>query len=173
MSTWLLGKLPHAAERQSVRRQGWSQVHPTDDIPDLVRSLYGLVRRLEGLFPGRKFTPDGHLVGSIGEVLAAHRYGLELLPASAQGHDARSSDGKLVQIKATQTRSVGLRSEPEVLVVLQLNPDGSADEVFNGPGSLAWEHSGKLQSNGQRSIGVAKLRDLMKQVEPAQQLPAV
>ncbi|MGQ0721719.1 MAG: DUF6998 domain-containing protein, partial [Candidatus Eiseniibacteriota bacterium] len=50
-----------------------------DAIPVLVRRLYGIVRDLEAAFPGRKFTLDGHLVGSIGEVLAAHRYGLELL----------------------------------------------------------------------------------------------
>ena len=69
-----------------------------------------------------------------------------------------------MQIKATQVRGVGLRSAPEVLLVLQLHPDGSDTEVYNGPGSLAWAHAGQKQSNGQRHIGVAKLRDLMEQV---------
>ncbi len=141
-----------------------------DEIPALVRSLYRIVSKLEKTFPGRKFTPDGHLVGSIGEVLAAHRYGLELLPASAERHDARTSDGRGVQIKATQVRSVGLRSKPEVLLVLQLHSDGSAEEIFNGPGSLAWSNAGKMQSNGQRSIGVAKLRGLMEGVPPGARL---
>ena len=40
-------------------------------IPSLVQELYSIVDRLDELFPGRRFTPDGHLVGSIGEVLAA------------------------------------------------------------------------------------------------------
>ncbi|MBW8042608.1 MAG: hypothetical protein FVQ85_21795 [Planctomycetes bacterium] len=40
-------------------------------IPSIVQELYSIVDRLEELFPGRRFTPDGHLVGSIGEVLAA------------------------------------------------------------------------------------------------------
>jgi hypothetical protein len=148
-------------------------VRPIEEIPALVRSLYMIVRELEELFPGRKFTPDGHLVGSIGEVLAASQYGLELLPPSAKRHDARAPDGREVQIKATQARSVGLRSEPEVLLVLQLNSDGSSEEVFNGPGSLPWSHAGKMQSNGQRSIGVAKLRRLMHQVAPEARVPAV
>ena len=52
----------------------------------------------------RHFTPDGHLVGSIGEVLVASYYGLELLPASSQTHDAKSDSGKMVQIKATQVK---------------------------------------------------------------------
>jgi hypothetical protein len=160
-----------AAERPLTEAPGSEfYVSTIEEIPALVRSLYRIVRDLEGLFPGRKFTPDGHLVGSIGEVLAAHRYGLELLPPSAERHDARASDGRLVQIKATQVRSVGLRSEPEFLLVLQLLRDGSTEEVFNGPGSLAWSHAGKMQRNGQRSIGVAKLRGLMEDVPPGARL---
>ena len=38
-----------------------------------VGKLYDLVGQLEHLFPSRSFTLDGHLVGSIGEVLAAER----------------------------------------------------------------------------------------------------
>jgi len=67
--------------------RGW--VTPaTDEVPGLVRALYAITRRLEDLFPGRHFTPDGHLVGSIGEVLAAHRYDLRLLVAGHPHHDA-------------------------------------------------------------------------------------
>jgi len=29
-------------------------------VPDLVGRLYEIVSELEGLFPGRHFTPDGH-----------------------------------------------------------------------------------------------------------------
>jgi hypothetical protein len=54
-----------------------------ETVPVLVREIYAIVAKLEATFPGRHFTPDGHLVGSLGEVLAAHFYGLELLPASA------------------------------------------------------------------------------------------
>lgn len=135
-----------------------------EEIPQLVGSLYNTVARLEALFPGRKFTLDGHLVGSIGEVLAAHRYGLTLLPASAERHDATASDNRLVQIKATQARNVGLRSEPEHLIVLKLASDGTASEVYNGPGALPWQHAGKMQRNGQRSIGVGRLEALMSEV---------
>ena len=141
-----------------------------NEIPRLVRSLYEIVGELEMLFPGRKFTLDGHLVGSIGEVLAAHRYGLELLPASAKGHDATTADGRLVQIKATQAKSVGIRSEPDHLIVLKLTGNGSADEVYNGPGAAPWQHAGKMQKNGQRVISVSRLQNLMTGVSPAERL---
>ena len=39
-----------------------------------VQKLIGIVNELEVDFPGRHFTLDGHLVGSIGEVMAAYYY---------------------------------------------------------------------------------------------------
>lgn len=143
---------------------------PVDRVPDLVRRLYALVGELEALFPGRKFTPDGHLVGSIGEVIAAHRYGLELLAASTEAHDAKASDGSQVEVKATQGSGVALRAEPQHLLVLHLAEDGSSSEVFNGPGALAWAHCGAMQKNGQRPISLSKLRKLMEQVPNSQRL---
>lgn len=141
-----------------------------EEVPGLVRSLYELVRQLEAHFPERKFTLDGHLVGSIGEVLAAHQYGLELLTGSAKGHDATAPDKRQVQIKATQAKSVGLRSEPEHLIVLRLTADGTATEIYNGPGALPWRHAGKQQKNGQRPIAVSRLELLMSKVAPADRL---
>lgn len=140
-----------------------------EDIPELVRRLYRVVADLECRFPGRKFTPDGHLVGSIGEVVAAHDYGLHLLDASAETHDAEK-DGRKIQIKATQGDTVALYAKPEHLLVIRLHRDGSTTEVFNGPGELAWVHAGKVQKNGQRPISLSKLRRLMLSVGPADRL---
>jgi len=144
---------------------------PVDRVPELVRRLYALVGEFESLFPGRKFTPDGHLVGSIGEVIAAQKYGLDLLAASTLAHDAKAGDGRRVEIKATQGTGVALRAEPQHLLVLHLARDGSSSEVFNGPGPLAWAHCGAMQKNGQRPISITKLRRLMDQVSADERLP--
>ena len=141
-----------------------------DNIPALLKRLYEIVAELEGLYPGRKFTPDGHLVGSLGEVIAAHDYGLELLEASAETHDARK-DGKLIQIKATQGKSVAFYGKPDHLLVLKLRKDGSTEEVYNGPGALAWNNTGKPQKNGQRSITLSKLHTLMASVPSTLRIP--
>ena len=117
-------------------------------VPQLVRELYDIVRKLEQAFPGRRFTLDGHLVGSIGEVIAAERYGLELFKASAEGHDGVAPDGRAVQVKATQRGSIGLRSEPEHLIVLRIGPTGDVNEVYNGPGGPVWDGCGPMQKNG-------------------------
>ena len=142
-------------------------------IPHLIRQLYSVVAELERLFPGRRFTPDGHLVGSIGEVLAASDYGLTLLSASTEGHDAMAEDGRLVQVKATQRSSIGLRSEPEHLLVLRILPDGNSEEVYNGPGKLAWASAGKMQKNGQRPVSASRLTELMRSVPHGDRLPRV
>lgn len=142
------------------------------EIPEKIRKIYEIVSELESLFD-RHFTPDGHMVGSLGEVLAAYHYELELLPASKERHDAVAKDGTLVQIKATQAKSVGIRSKPKHLIVLGILKDGSNVEIYNGPGQLAWCNAGKMQKNGQRNIGVAKLKLLMAQVTSPQRLSRV
>jgi len=142
-----------------------------DQVPRIVGKLYAIVSELEHLFPGRRFTPDGHLVGSLGEVWAAFLYDIGLFVASSEGHDGRAPDGRLVQIKATQRRSVGLRSQPDHLVVLRLDDTGRATEVYNGPGKEPWDAAGPPQSNGQRSIGVKALGELMERVPPERRLP--
>lgn len=141
-----------------------------DHIPDLLRKLYEIVAKLEAEHPGRKFTPDGHLVGSIGEVLAAHFYGLTLLPASTKGHDAQTQDGRLVQVKATHGDAVGLRGNCDFLLVLKLDQIGGCTEVYNGPGDAAWNAAGKMQRNGQKSIRLSGLRKLAVQVEKARRI---
>jgi hypothetical protein len=142
-----------------------------DRIPGVVQRLYALVSELEAAFPGRPFTPDGHLVGSLGEVLASHYYDLELLPCSTECHDARTHDGRLVQVKATQGKSVALRAQPDHLLVILLKKDGTIEEIYNGPGQLAWSNCGKQQKNGQSPISVTKLGGLMSEVPVGERLP--
>jgi len=144
-----------------------------EEILGLIIELYSLVSRLEKLFTGRRFTPDGHLVGSLGEVLAAYGYGLELFPSSHKSHDAKAEDGRLVQIKATQVRSIGLSNRPHHLLVIQIQPDGSYREIFNGPGNIAWKAAGKVQKNGQRPISLSKLIKLMDDIPFSMRLQKV
>ena len=132
---------------------------------DKIKELYKITNELESSYPGRKFTIDGHLVGSIGEVIVAEHYGLKLLPNSTETHDAVSTDGKYVQIKATQINRIAISSEPEYLIVIKLFSDGLWEEVYNGPGKPVWDNAGKMQKNGQRPIYLSKLRSLMNSVD--------
>jgi hypothetical protein len=141
-------------------RNDWSSERLAK-VQRLIPSLFKLVDELNKEFASeqRKFTPDGHMVGSIGEVVAAYAFDLELLPASTKNHDARTTDGKLVQIKLTGSKSIGLRDQPHHLLVLRFQ-EVRFKLVYNGPGDLVWKNCGPRQMNGQRAIGITKLLTL-------------
>lgn len=140
------------------------------EVAGLLQTLTASVARLERLFPGRKFTLDGHLVGSIGEVVAASMFALTLAPASRRGHDATAADGRPVEIKFTQGKAVAIRHQPGHLIVLHRPPGGPVRVVYNGPGEPAWTHAGAMASNGQRAIRLSRLALLDRQVDPSQRL---
>lgn len=139
----------------------------------IANEIFRLTRQLETMFPGRSFTPDGHLVGSLGEVVAAHRYDLTLNPASMKGHDAVARDGRKVEIKLTSGRCVALRSKPEHLIAFSRTDAGEIVEIYNGPGALVWEACGRVGKSGQRPISVSNLRKLNSLVSDGLRLQVI
>ena len=126
-------------------------------LPAAVCKLYEAVEELKQAYPGRHFTLDGHLVGSIGEVVAREAFGFELLPASAPGHDARCTKRGNVQIKITGGKSIALRATCEHLIVLRIVSPQEAEIVYDGKGEPVWQIAGSMQKNGQRSVSLSKL----------------
>jgi hypothetical protein len=130
-------------------------------LPSCVGAIYRAVAELEAKYP-RKFTPDGYLVGSLGEVVAAEALGLTLHPMSHAGHDAFDANGE-VQIKMTAGKRVAMYEECNRLVVLRVVSPEEAEIVYDGKGAPVWACAGKRQKNGQRSVSLAKLRALAKE----------
>ena len=128
-------------------------------IKDKVQKMIGIVSELEAEFPGRHFTLDGHLVGSIGEVMAAYYYGIELYKASTEVHDGCIGKRE-VQIKITQQDDIVINEKPKYLIVLYLTKKGDVYEVYNGPGEEPWNSSGKRDSHNNRHMRVNKLMEL-------------
>src|SRR5271165_6712881 len=108
-------------------------------LPPPVAAIYRAVEELQARYHPRKFTPDGHLVGSIGEVVAAEALGLTLYPMSKAGHDAYDANGD-VQIKMTGGKSVAMYAECIRLVVLRVVSPEEAEIVYDGAGAPAWAH---------------------------------
>ena len=155
-----------------MNRQNYWTSDRTAKVGRLIQSLYDVVRQLENEFVDekRKFTLDGHLVGSVGEVVAAYSFGLTLLPASEKTHDAKK-DGKMIQIKLTGgNKSVALSSKPDHLIVLQLQKL-KFELVYNGPGAAPWANcSGDPANRGQRPIRLTTLRRLQAQVSDSERI---
>ena len=143
-----------------------------NNIKEQVQKMIAIVSELENDFPGRHFALDGHLVGSIGEVMAAYYYGIELYKASTEIHDGEIA-GKKVQIKMVQQDSVEISYEPDYLIVLYLNRTGNIYEVYNGRGKEAWETAGKSNKNNKRHMRVNKLMELDRNVDDSERIKAI
>jgi hypothetical protein len=85
---------------------------------------------------------------SLGEVLAAFMYDLELVTSDSKVSVARSTEGGTVQLKVTRSQkgTVGLYDRLESLLALQLSGQNLV-ELYNGPVALAWNNAGKDQGN--------------------------
>ena len=136
-----------------------------EEVPALIGDLLKTTQRLNTLFEGRPFAPDGHLVGSIGEVVAEYIYDLKLQPTGTPQLDAHTHDGRSVQIKLTgeKGRSFGLRwssqlkvAHADLLIGLKLSESGFA-EIYNGPFPKDLLEGRRDRSNGQVSVPTSKL----------------
>lgn len=105
-------------------------------------------------------SPDGRLVGSLGEAVAAEQLRLTLMPPSNRGYDAFGPDGELVEIKTTTRTSISISNEgtlAERLVVIRLDNTGTGHIVYDGPAAAALAVAGTPQKNGQRRISLSRL----------------
>lgn len=123
-----------------------------------VLQLIQIVHNLEQTFKGRHFTLDGHLVGSIGEVLASYHYGIKLYEASTAIHDGEALDGKKVQIKMTQGNTIVISEQPDYLIALFMNrKTGEVQEIYNGPGEVPYMKSYEYKKHNNRYMSVSML----------------
>ena len=141
---------------------------PEDSVDDLIKGVFAACRRLSKL-TGRPFSPDGHLVGSLGEVYAASALNLELATPSTDGYDAVDYRGRKVEIKTTTRSSISLSTSgtnSERLIVVVLDADGTPAVFYDGPSRPVWDAAGKPQKNGQKSISLSRLAHLPDCPEP-------
>ncbi len=135
-----------------------------------------IVEQLRRNYPKKRFTLDGRLVGDLGEVLAASEYGVELFePPIRKHHDAVTSDGRQVQIKATMQKDLTFPADhkPDYYLGIWIGPDGSVTEIFNGPGAVAWEavRNRKPPKTNLHSISINTLKKLNEKVQESDRIP--
>ncbi|WP_082434468.1 DUF6998 domain-containing protein [Devosia sp. A16] len=147
-------------------------------LPEEIRHLVharNALRTRYGAY-GLKFTPDGNLVGDLGEAVCAELFGLTLAPRRGlKAIDAYTTDGQSVQIKASG-RGTGIpftHSEEPAVWLLVVCFDYEAEEVevvYNGPYAPAVARL-PPQWAGQKAVRVSFLRRLNSDVEPGNRLP--
>jgi hypothetical protein len=142
-------------------------------ISEALRLIFQGIQNLKSAFPNRAFTIDGRLVGDVGEVIAALEYDVTLHDVSQPNHDATTSDGRNVQIKATFKDSLTFKTVPDYYLGFKLYPDGGHEEVFNGPGKVIYDRYVARKGVGVilLSFPVTELRKLSDQVAESDRIP--
>lgn len=147
-------------------------------LPEEIRHLVHARNALRARYGayGLTFTPDGNLVGDLGEAVCAELFGLALAPRRGlKAIDAFTTDGQSVQIKASG-RGTGIpftHSEEPAVWLLVVCFDYEAEEVevvYNGPYAPAVARL-PTQWLGQKTVAVSYLRRLNTEVGPDNRLP--
>jgi hypothetical protein len=142
-------------------------------ISEALGLIFQGIEHLKDAFPNRAFTIDGRLVGDIGEVIAALEYDVVLDDVSQPNHDATTSDGRNVQIKATFKEHLTFKTVPDYYLGFKLYPDGRHEEIFNGPGQVIFDRYSHRKGVGVvlLSFPISELRELSKLVETNARIP--
>lgn len=143
-------------------------------LSEKVKELNKITSEIEAVFPEKSFKLDGILIGNIVEVLTAQAYGITLYKQSEKTHDGEV-DGKKVQIKGTQGKdSIIIREEPEYLLVEYLDKEsGTIQEIYNGPGAVAWQYRSYVPSMNHYTIRINKLLELDAIISDEERIAAV
>lgn len=134
---------------------------------EAIKDLYLSVAKLQVAFPDKPFTPDGRMVGDIGEAIAALKFNVVLDKKLRRHWDGYRVDslGKKheVQIKATQKDETYLKKPPYEgdLIVFKIFSSGEWECCYDGKIMRVWNSLARLKpdSTGAKFIKLARLRE--------------
>ncbi|GAA4764548.1 MULTISPECIES: DUF6998 domain-containing protein [Flavobacterium] len=147
-----------------------------------IQQLLTITQKLREQY-GRSFPLDGRLVGDIGEVLAAEKYGIQLYKENVSVHDGEEIDTRRkVQIKASFKNysyfPYGADKLPDYFLSVNILENGDLEELFNGPGHFVMEHY--IKKHGLKhyketfyTLSKGRLKELNKQVPAEEKIKVV
>ena len=128
-----------------------------------IKELKDIQNELENEF-GRKFTLDGHLVGSLTEIYAQEKYNLTLCKNQSKKYIDAYKDNKGIQIKGTQLeKDIILKGPTDILLVLKITDESNFEEIYNGDFKSVWKLCNN--KNEYKTIRVSKLKELNKKID--------
>jgi hypothetical protein len=148
-----------------------------------IKQLFKITSSLKEKYKetGRDFTLDGKLVGDIGEVLAAEKYGLRLLGKGSRKYDAEEiATGRSVQIKSTFKGYCYFPHDfvPDYFLSVMIKENGDLEEIFNGPGKFVVDNYIKKDNlkgykNSYYNLSLKKMKELNEKVPEKQKIKAI
>lgn len=112
-----------------------------------IKELLQIIKNLKEKYSvyNKKFSLDGKLVGDIGEVLCAEKFGLQLYSDNTTIYDGiQISTGRKVQIKSSFRNycyfPFGEDKIPDYFLAVNILEDGELEILYNGTGRFLYEN---------------------------------
>jgi hypothetical protein len=141
------------------------QVARTEAVKGIIASLFASQRALRAIAPQYRWAGLGNLLGDFGEFIAAHEYQLVQAPPGSNGYDAKTKDGRSVQVKTNHASvEIGFRGSADLMLVLHVKPDGEWEEVYFGPFAVVRGIARYSTRDNKHMVSIAKLRAISKAV---------
>ncbi len=130
-----------------------------------IRTMFQAQKALHTSFPKKPFTPDGRMIGDIGEAIAEIDYRVTIDSKLRKDWDGVRENSAVkhpeVQVKATQKNQTYLRKPPHEgsLLVFKIFTDGHWECFYNGKISQVWNYlvNKKPDSTGAKFIALDEL----------------
>ena len=137
-----------------------------------IASIYQIANELGREFDISKCTPDGHLLGAVGQIAAKIAFGLRFGSVEKEHNCTWSDESRTIniQVRCTGRGSVAIRKEPEYLIALEISENGKICLLYNGPGKYVWGRI-KQQKQAQKNASRNQLKDAQSEVSLKSQIP--
>jgi hypothetical protein len=135
-------------------------------VKGIISSLFASQRALRALAPEYKWAGLGNLLGDFGEFVATQEYGLTKASAGSDGYDAKTADGRSVQVKTNHAASqIGFRGNADLMLVLHVQTSGDWEEIYFGPFAAVKAASRYSARDNKDMITISKLRAMKNVLE--------
>jgi len=144
----------------------------TRAVKSIIATIYSAQNALRALAPEYKWTGLGNLLGDYGEFVTTRYYHLEKGAPGADGYDARTLDGKSVQVKTNHSADqIGFRGTADLLLVVKVDESGSWQELYYGDFAAVQTESRRSERDNKWMIAVSKLRAIQAKTGRPQGAP--
>lgn len=146
---------------ETARENAMDGTAKVEAVKGIISSLFASQRALRALAPEFKWAGLGNLLGDFGEFIATQEYGLTKASSGSNGYDAKTPDGKSVQVKTNHASSqIGFRGSADLMLVLHVSISGEWEEVYYGPFAPVLAGSRHSARDNKEMISITKLRAL-------------
>ena len=141
----------------------------SEAIRHIMATLFSAQNALRALAPEFRWAGLGNLLGDYGEFIVIEAYGLIKADSVSAGYDARTKDGKTVQVKASHAADqIGFRGEADLMLILKVGLDGTWEEVYFGPFDTVKNIARYSKRDNKHMAPISKIRAFAKVQDPSQ-----